>query len=107
LQRAAGPLAEVPPATLRCWGANLPAAGGAYLRLFPYALVREALRGCAKRGAPGTFYVHPWEIDPDQPRFDVSWPTRVRHYGGLGRTMNRLERLLTDFRFTSIRAAAP
>jgi polysaccharide deacetylase family protein (PEP-CTERM system associated) len=104
LQRPGGCLAEMPPATLRWCGVNLPAAGGAYLRLFPYALIREALRAAARRGAPGTFYIHPWEIDPDQPRFDVSWSTRVRHYGGLGKTMSRLERLLSDFSFTSVKA---
>jgi polysaccharide deacetylase family protein (PEP-CTERM system associated) len=102
LGRAAGPLAEVPPATLRVAGVNLPAAGGAYFRLFPYGLVRAALESCERRGVPGTFYLHPWETDPDQPRLAVPWLTRVRHYGGLTRTRSRLERLLQEFRFTSI-----
>jgi len=88
--------------TLRRWGTNVPAGGGAYFRLFPYAVVRAALRDCAHRGAPGTFYIHPWELDPDQPRIAVPWPTRVRHYGGLRRTAPRLERLLVEFRFTAI-----
>ena len=60
---------------------------------------------------PGTFYLHPWEYDPDQPRFAVNALTRIRHYGGLARTWSRLERLLGEFRFTSIdqgaAAAAP
>jgi polysaccharide deacetylase family protein (PEP-CTERM system associated) len=103
LRRPAGPLVEIPPATLRRCGVNLPAAGGAYFRILPYALARAALRDCAQRGTPGTFYVHPWEVDPDQPRLPVSWTTRARHYGGLGRTLGRLERLFGDFRFTSIR----
>jgi len=102
LERPAGRLAEVPPATLRVAGVNLPAAGGAYFRLFPYWLVRSALRGCERRGVPGTFYIHPWETDPAQPRLNVPWITRVRHYGGLHRTAARLERLLGEFRFTSI-----
>jgi hypothetical protein len=51
------------------------------------------------------FYVHPWEIDPDQPRIAAPWLTRVRHYRGLDRTLPRLERLLTEFRFTSVAAA--
>ena len=102
LKRPAGRLAEVPPATLRVAGVNLPAAGGAYFRLFPYALVRAALRDCERRRVPGTFYIHPWETDVGQPRMDVPWLTRVRHYGGLGRTARRLERLLGEFRFTSI-----
>lgn len=102
LERPAGRLAEVPPATWRVGGVNLPAAGGAYFRLLPYGLVRSALRDCARRGVPGTFYIHPWETDVHQPRLDVPWLTRVRHYGGLHRTTRRLDRLLSEFRFTSI-----
>ena len=85
LERPAGRLAEVPPATLRVLGVNLPAAGGAYFRLFPYALVASALRAFERRGVPGTFYIHPWEIDPEQPRFAVPAMTRMRHYEGLDR----------------------
>jgi len=103
LQRPAGRLAEIPPTTLRWWGLRLPAAGGAYFRLLPYAVVRAALRQCERGGTPGTFYIHPWEIDPGQPRLDVSWLTRLRHYGGLGRTAGRLERLLSEFQFTTVR----
>jgi len=73
------------------------------LRLLPYGVVRAGLRQCERRGVPGTFYVHPWELDPAQPRVDVSWLTRVRHYGGLRWTAQRLERLLTEFRFTLVR----
>jgi len=107
LQRPIGRIAEVPPTTLRRWGANLPAGGGAYFRLLPYALVRAALRDCERRHAPGTFYIHPWEVDPEQPRVGVSWLTRVRHYGGLHRTLPRLERLLGEFRFTAIAETLP
>jgi len=103
LTRPAGRLAEVPPATLQWCGLRLPAAGGAYFRLLPYRLVRAALRQCEARGAPGTFYIHPWEVDPAQPRLTVPWLTRMRHYGGLGRTTPRLERLLAEFRFSAIR----
>jgi len=86
------------------WGLRLPAAGGAYFRLFPYAIARAALRQCESRGTPGTFYIHPWEVDPEQPRFNVPWSTRIRHYGGLRGTVQRLDRLLAEFRFTSIQA---
>ena len=105
IDRPAGRLFEVPPATLRWLGVNLPAAGGAYFRLFPYALVRAALRDAERRGVSATFYVHPWEYDADQPRFAVGAVTRVRHYGGLGCTWARLERLLGEFAFTSIENA--
>ena len=103
LERPAGRLAEIPPTTLHWCGVRLPAAGGAYFRLLPYSLVRAAFRQCERRGVRGTFYIHPWELDAAQPRLDVSWVTRVRHYGGLRRTAPRLERLLADFRFTAVR----
>jgi len=102
LQRPAGRLLEVPPATLRRMGLNLPAAGGAYFRLLPPYLVRAALRDAERRGQPGTFYLHPWEIDAAQPRFAVPFLTQLRHYGGLVGVLPRLERLLEEFRFVSI-----
>jgi len=102
LDRPSGMLAEIPPTTLRWCGLRLPAAGGAYFRLLPYGIVRAALRQCEREGTPGTFYIHPWEIDPAQPRLDVSWLTCLRHYGGLDRTAGRLERLLTEFRFRAM-----
>jgi len=103
LERPAGWLAEIPPTTLRWCGLHLPAAGGAYFRLLPYGVVRAALRQCERRGVPGTFYIHPWELDPAQPRVAVSWLTRVRHYGGLRGTARRLEQLLAEFRFVAVR----
>jgi polysaccharide deacetylase family protein (PEP-CTERM system associated) len=102
IERGAGAILEIPPATLRRWGLNIPAAGGAYFRLFPYQLVRAAISQAGKQGSPATFYIHPWEIDPEQPRMHVSPATRLRHYTGLGRTRRRLERLLSEFRFKSI-----
>ncbi|HEY6808156.1 MAG TPA: XrtA system polysaccharide deacetylase [Gemmatimonadales bacterium] len=104
LVRPPGPLAELPPATLDFCGMRLPAGGGAYFRLFPYGLVQAALRDCERRGVPGTFYIHPWELDAGQPRFPVPWTTRIRHYSGLDRTDARLERLLREFRFTTMAA---
>ncbi len=81
-------------------GQNLPAQGGAYFRLFSYAVTRRAMRDAEREGVPGTFYVHPW--DPDQPPLPVSPLARLRHYGGLRQTLPRLDRLLSEFRFTSI-----
>lgn len=102
LERPAGRLAEVPPATLTRFGTNLPAAGGAYLRLLPFSLVRTAFREFDNRGVPATFYIHPWELDPGQPRLPVKPLTRIRHYGGLHRTASRLRRLLDEFHFRPI-----
>jgi len=105
LDRPGGRLAEIPPSTMEWWGMRLPAAGGAYFRLFPYGLVRTALRQCERVGVSGTFYIHPWELDPEQPRFAVPWSTRVRHYGGLSDTTRRLDRLMAEFRFTPIESS--
>lgn len=104
LPRDAGALHEFPPATLGSPPALMPAGGGAYFRLFPYQLAKRALASAESRGLPGTFYIHPWELDPGQPRLPVSWKTRVRHYGGLTRTVPRLRRLLRDFQFQPIAA---
>ncbi len=102
IRRVGGPLHEVPPATLTLAGRVLPAGGGAYFRHFPYAFIRSAFLAAERRGAPATFYIHPWELDHDQPRLDVPLLTRGRHYGGLGRTIPRLERFLSEFRFQTI-----
>jgi polysaccharide deacetylase family protein (PEP-CTERM system associated) len=102
LELASGVLAEVPPTTLRRLGASIPAAGGAYFRILPYWVVRTALRDCEERGVPGTFYVHPWELDPAQPRISAPWHARLRHYTGMKQTLPRLHHLLADFRFTTI-----
>ncbi len=102
LRREGGDLHEFPPATVELGGRVLPAGGGAYFRILPYPLIPAALRGAERRAAPGTFYIHPWEVDHEQPRFSVPASTRVRHYGGLRRAPARLRRLLSTFRFGSI-----
>jgi polysaccharide deacetylase family protein (PEP-CTERM system associated) len=102
LETASGPLDEFPPATIRFGPAVLPAGGGAYLRLLPYQLVREGFRAADRGGYPATFYIHPWELDPGQPRLPVSVRTRIRHYGGLDRTIPRLRRILSEFEFQTI-----
>ncbi len=108
LRRPAGQLLELPLTTIRLAGVRFPAAGGGYFRHFPYALFRHAFRSWGRAGVPGMFYIHPWEVDPEQPRYAVGPLTRLRHYGGLSRTLPLLERLLAEFRFTSIaKAFAP
>lgn len=102
LELASGSLDEIPPATLGIGRAVFPAAGGAYFRHLPYSLVSAALRSAERRGVSGTFYIHPWELDPGQPRIAVPFLTRLRHYGGLARTVPRLKRLLSSFRFQPI-----
>jgi polysaccharide deacetylase family protein (PEP-CTERM system associated) len=102
INRPLGSLEEVPPATVKYGSKVLPAGGGAYFRLFPYAFVRSAFADAERRGVPATFYIHPWELDPDQPRLDVPLKTRIRHYGGLRYTAPRIRRLLREFRFQTI-----
>lgn len=99
----AGALWEFPPATTVLLGRRLPAAGGGYLRHLPPALTRRALREHEAAGTPAMLYVHPWEVDPEQPRLVAPGLTRVRHYAGLRRMQPRLERLLAEFRFSHVR----
>jgi len=90
---------EIPLTTVRICGRNLPTAGGGYFRLLPYRLTRWALRRARKDlRTPSVFYIHPWEIDPGQPRqSQAPRLSRFRHYLNLGRTEGRLRRLLRDF----------
>ncbi len=89
---------EVPMTTLRLAGRNLPCSGGGYFRLLPYALFRAGLRRVNRaQGMPGLFYVHPWEIDPDQPHIAAPWRARCRHRVNLAAMHGRLVRLLADF----------
>jgi polysaccharide deacetylase family protein (PEP-CTERM system associated) len=92
-------LLEIPPTTLHLMGRNLPASGGGYFRLLPYAVSRWMLQQVhARDRQSAVFYCHPWEIDPGQPRIaGLSLQTRWRHYLNLGRTEARLSRLLDDF----------
>ncbi len=97
-------LLELPVATVRVARANLPAGGGGYFRLLPYAVSHWSIRRInALDRQPAVFYFHPWEIDPDQPRVTgTSLKTRVRHYLNLARTEPRLQRLIADFRWDRI-----
>ncbi|MEE2657799.1 MAG: XrtA system polysaccharide deacetylase [Candidatus Latescibacterota bacterium] len=94
-------LVELPPTTWRFAGCNLPTAGGAYFRLFPYTLSRFGLTQANAEGHPGVFYIHPWELDPDHPRLALPYRVRVPHYYNLRATRSRLRRLLSDVPFTS------
>ena len=107
MHRRAGALAEFPLATTSFLRLALPAAGGAYLRQFPLAMIRRAFRESAARGESATFYIHPWELDPDQPRLRVSAFNHVRHYRGLATAQSKIEALLAEFRFDCIASFLP
>jgi polysaccharide deacetylase family protein (PEP-CTERM system associated) len=89
---------EFPPSTVRFLGVNYPVAGGGYLRLWPYQVTAWALRRINEiERQPAMVYLHPWEIDPDQPRIAAGWKSRFRHYQNLESTETKCRRLLQDF----------
>jgi polysaccharide deacetylase family protein (PEP-CTERM system associated) len=94
-------LMEIPISAARLGGRTWPCGGGGYFRLLPYALSRLAIaRVNADGGRPAVFYLHPWEIDPGQPRVrGAPWKSRLRHYLNLSRTEPRLRRLLREARW--------
>ena len=94
---------EFPLTCVELFGTRVPCCGGAYFRLLPYAFTRYGIERCHAAGRPVVFYLHPWELDPGQPRVKLPLTKRIRHYHGLAGTEHKLERLLTDFRFTTIR----
>ena len=100
----AAELLEIPLTTMPVLGINLPCSGGGYFRLLPYGVSRWALRRVNRlERRPFIFYVHPWEIDPKQPRIDgLSLKSRLRHYVNLGRVEGRLRRLLEEFRWDRV-----
>lgn len=104
LHTDAGPLAEYPPATWLLAGQRVPVAGGGWFRQLPLGVIRRGLAAVLREGMPAVFYIHPWEIDPGQPRLPVGLVTTLRHYRGLSAAEARLRALLGTWRFTSFRA---
>jgi polysaccharide deacetylase family protein (PEP-CTERM system associated) len=88
---------EFPPSTLRFFGTNIPVAGGGYLRLLPYQWTAMAIRRLNEvEKQPAMIYLHPWEIDPEQPIVPASWLSRFRHYQNLASTEKKLIKLLDN-----------
>jgi len=96
-------LFEFPMSTVSLFGRALPVAGGGYFRLYPSWLTRWAMRRINAEGRPAIVYVHPWELDPDQPRLRGSWGNVFRHRVNLSRTASRLDALCREFDFAPIR----
>ena len=104
LVRESGSLVECPGSTACVGPLNLPIAGGGYFRLLPYAWTRWGIARLNRHeGRPAIFYLHPWEVDPGQPRLQAPWLSRFRHYRHLDQTETRLGRLFQDFRFGPLR----
>lgn len=102
LTTEAGPLWEVPPSTIEIFGLRWPVAGGGYFRLIPYRVLRHFLRRIERAGRPLVMYLHPWELDPAQPRMEGSLLSQFRHYNNLHKTEPRLVSLLNEFHFGPI-----
>jgi polysaccharide deacetylase family protein (PEP-CTERM system associated) len=103
LKRTNGDLWELPGSTIEHMGINLPMGGGGYFRLLPYWWTRSGIKRLNElEGRPAVFYLHPWEIDPDQPRLNGGALSRFRHYRNLALTEQRLRRLLKEFRFGTV-----
>lgn len=95
-------LKEYPPATVRMLGQNLPAAGGGYLRIFPLTYTHWVFRKFETQYHERVIvYLHPWELDPEQPRIPAGLKSRIRHYTNLGSMENRIESLLARYAFGS------
>ncbi|MCB2206564.1 DUF3473 domain-containing protein [bacterium] len=114
------PTYGIPDAPLSCWkigdtlmelpltvaervSLRIPCAGGAYMRLLPFSMIRSLLRQVRKDGRPLNLYLHPWEIDSDQPRVTLPFSKAYRHYHNLDKTEQRLQLLLEEFRFTPLK----
>lgn len=97
-----GTLIELPLSFIQLFGARIPISGGGYFRLFPYWFTRNCIRSVnGGEKLPVIFYLHPWEIDPEQPRVESSLLSRFRHYNNLDKCYSRLSSLLDDFEFTT------
>lgn len=96
-------IVEFPLSTINRLGFRFPVAGGGYFRLLPYGVTRRALRHINEtERQPGIVYLHPWEIDTEQPRLPVGRLTHFRHSVNTSRTEGKLRRLLRDFRFAPV-----
>jgi polysaccharide deacetylase family protein (PEP-CTERM system associated) len=106
IQTPAGPVREYPMTCAKVGGLNVPVGGG-YFRALPFGLTRRAIKRTLAKGGDAMFYIHPWEVDPAQPRISgVRWKNRFRHYVNLSHTMDRLERLLRSFPCTTLGSTA-
>ncbi len=102
LRRAASDIWEFPLPVCHVGSYPMPVGGGGYFRLYPYALTRRCLRKINDAGRPFAVYLHPWELDPEQPRLSPGLLRGFRHYVNLRRTEERLVRLLHDFAFGTL-----
>jgi len=100
-------LIELPLSVVKVMGRDIPAAGGGYFRLAPYPIFAQLVRKLEAENRSLIFYLHPWEIDADQPRMSgLSWKHKTMHYLNLDKTYHKLDRLLTRFKFGPLNSIA-
>jgi polysaccharide deacetylase family protein (PEP-CTERM system associated) len=97
-----GPINEIPISVRRVLRQNIPVSGGAYFRIYPYAVTRHNMVAAERSGSGTVFYLHPWELDPDHPRVPFHWRAHATHYFNLRSTTPKLRRLLREFRFSTL-----
>jgi len=104
ITRSGRSLSEFPFTTTHFMGLQVPVSGGGSFRQMPYPLFRYLFRAAGQSGnTPRVFYLHPWEIDPEQPHFSgLSLASRLRHYRHLKPCFKQFKRLLDDFHFTTL-----
>jgi len=102
IETASGRILEIPLGVRRFGNLEVPISGGAYLRIYPYAVTRANLRAAEAGKRPQAFYIHPWELDPDHPRIPFHWKAWLTHYVNLHTTAGKLQRLLDDFQFGTV-----
>jgi polysaccharide deacetylase family protein (PEP-CTERM system associated) len=108
LETPSGPIMEVPIATVRLSERNVaPVGGGGYLRLLPYCYTAAGIRRINEENQPACIYFHPWELDCDQPRLAAGFISRLRTYTGLRTMASKLDRLLSEFEFSSVMDVHP
>ena len=94
---------EFPISVVNILGKNIPFSGGGYLRLFPYWFIKQAIQRINRKGQAVMIYIHPREIDVEQPRIKLPLYRKFKYYVNLKTTESKIRALLSDFKFTSIK----
>jgi polysaccharide deacetylase family protein (PEP-CTERM system associated) len=98
-----GNLIEFPVSTIRFLGKLVPFSGGLFLRIFPYFFIKSSIKKINSRGNPVMIYIHPWELDVNHPKVDISFEKKFIHYFNLKSTEKKLKSLLSDFKFGTVK----
>ncbi len=108
-QTGNGPILEVPPAAVEMKpGKNIPVGGGGYLRMLPYRYTAAGIRTLNHQdGIPACIYIHPWELDHEQPKIAQGTISRLRTYFGLAAFERKVDRLLSEFEFGPLGEVVP